>query len=465
MRRHSIRTTLLAWLLLPLFGLSCLGFIVAYNLSVVLSNQIYDEILLNSADSVLARIDYKSGKLKVDLPPAAEALIRHSDKDQFFYKISDSNGHFIYGNANIPEPKPTAALSQPKFCSRKQINGHPVRIVKLTTPLPGSNDILIVQCAETLNARRELVYKFLLAIVSLQLLSMICAGLAIYFGVKKSFAPLRLIQQLLTKRGARDLTPLNAEHAPVEVYALVETINHLFNELQSYIDFQQQFVANAAHQLRTPLAGIKTYVDIGLKQTSTNDGARKDVLTNINRGVRRMSHLIRQLLLLARSEQITLKQQIRDCVDLNSVASEATFELTDRAIALGIDLEFEPSAKPATITGDEHSLVEMTKNLVENAVLYTPKGGRVKVTVASGSETQLIVDDSGIGIPEKERSLVFERFYRISGNNTEGSGLGLAIVKEIVEAHNGKISIEPTISSIGTRIIAAFRSERTAAGA
>jgi two-component system, OmpR family, sensor histidine kinase TctE len=453
MKRSSIRSALLTWLLVPLLTLSWLGAAVTYGLAITLSDRIYDEVLLNSADSVLARIDYESRNVQVDLPAAAQATLRHNDKDKFYYEISESDGTFLSGDAQIPGPTLTGPLDQPQFYNAA-ISGAPVRVVKLTMPLRDPSRFLIIQCAETLNARHELAKLALIAIMVLQFLSLLCVILAVYFGVRQGVRPLQAIQQGLSKRHAWDLKPLETDHVPVEVFSLVETINSLLSELQNHIDAQHRFVANAAHQLRTPLAGVKTYVDIGLKLA--DDERLNGIFVHINKGAGRMAHLIRQLLILARSEQSSIAPRIRERIDLNDIASDAAFELANKAVNRNVDMEFEPSSNSAVMLGDQTSLLEMTKNLIDNAISYTPPGGKVKVTVEMNGEIRLTVEDTGVGIPEKERLRVFERFYRILDGDTEGSGLGLAIVKEIVEAHKGRVKIESTDTGRGTKVIVMF---------
>jgi len=453
MKRSSIRSALLTWLLVPLLALSWLGAAVTYGLAITLSDRIYDEVLLNSADSVLARIDYEGRNVQVDLPAAAQATLRHNDKDKFYYEISESDGTFLSGDAQIPGPTQTGPLDQPQFYNAT-ISGVPVRMVKLTMPLRDPSRFLIIQCAETLNARHELAKLALIAIMVLQLLSVLCVILAVYFGVRQGVRPLQAIQQGISKRHAWDLKPLETDHVPVEVFSLVETINSLLSELQNHIDAQHRFVANAAHQLRTPLAGVKTYVDIGLKLA--DDERLNGIFVHINKGAGRMAHLIRQLLILARSEQSSIAPRIRNRIDLNDIASDAAFELANKAVNRNVDMEFEPSSNSAVMLGDETSLIEMTKNLIDNAISYTPPGGKVKITVEINGEIRLTVEDTGVGVPEKERLRVFERFYRILDGDTEGSGLGLAIVKEIVEAHKGRVKIESTDTGRGTKVIVTF---------
>ncbi len=213
----------------------------------------------------------------------------------------------------------------------------------------------------------------------------------------------------------------------MEAQSLVSAINDLLRRLRADLEAQQRFVANAAHQLQTPLAGIQTYVELVKREQSTADS--RNLLGHIDRGIDRISHLIRQLLVLAKSEP--RDEFAFGEVDLNSVASEASLELIARALEKGIEIAFEGTIDPAIVHGDAGNLKELITNLLENAILYTEGSGIVSVKIEEKNGVQLTVEDNGRGIPEEERTKVFERFYRVLGTHVEGSGLGLAIVKEI----------------------------------
>jgi len=225
--------------------------------------------------------------------------------------------------------------------------------------------------------------------------------------------------------------------------------------LRDDIDRQKRFAGNAAHQLRTPLAGLVTYCHLALKLAK--EEGEIDVIRQIEVGVQRMSQLVSQLLSLARSEPAVLMTKPRNVFDLNTIASTVTAELVPTGIAGGVELEFIASTEVMTLLGDQASLIELVRNLVENAIKYTPAGGQVTVKVSRRAfAIILIVEDTGRGIAKEERQKIFERFYRVPGTQEPGSGLGLSIVKEIAEAHRAQVTVTESTSSTGTRIMVQF---------
>jgi len=227
-------------------------------------------------------------------------------------------------------------------------------------------------------------------------------------------------------------------------------LNRLGEDLQS----QRRFVANAAHQLRTPLAGLKTYIGFGKRMPPPDE--MRLVLDQLDRGTDRMTHLVNRLLSLARAEPTAGDAQSYSMLDLNSVASASTAELIAESIERNVELSFEGSACPAHVIGDAASLKELVTNLVENAVRYTQAGGAVTVRVVDRGNIQLIVEDNGPGIPAHERERVFERFYRILGSDVDGSGLGLSIVSEIAHSHDAKVSLSDGAFGHGTVVTVEF---------
>lgn len=228
----------------------------------------------------------------------------------------------------------------------------------------------------------------------------------------------------------------------------------MLGSLRADLETQRRFVANAAHQLRTPLAGIQTYVELVARSSTTTDTASKNLLKQIEKGLNRMSHLTNRLLALAKAEPQAAFSFEK--IDLNIVVGEAVEELIMLALEKNIELEFKHEERPAIILGDAPNLKELTTNLVENAILYTKNQGTVSVYVRQDALVQLIVEDDGPGIPLEERERVFERFYRVLGTQVEGSGLGLAIVKEIASAHKAELTLQSTTRDKGAKFVITF---------
>jgi two-component system sensor histidine kinase TctE len=256
------------------------------------------------------------------------------------------------------------------------------------------------------------------------------------------------LRDAVASRTPVDLGPIAVEDVPKEVRPLVTAINELLQRLQDDMQSQRRFVANAAHQLRTPIAGLKTQTELALRQSDPADV--QHALSLIRTGAERAARLAYQLLALARSEPGAANTELFQQVDLNVVAREATKEFVPEAIRKNIDLGFEGTSQPVHVLGDQSSLHELAANLIDNAVLYTPAGGHVTVRIESGrrdngvgKNAELIIEDDGPGIPAEERDRIFERFYRISDRSASasGSGLGLAIVREIANIHRAEVIV------------------------
>ena len=274
-------------------------------------------------------------------------------------------------------------------------------------------------------------------------------------GIARGLAPLGRLKEAVESRNPADLRPLSEENVPKEVKPLVFAINNLLQRLQEDRESQKRFLSNAAHQLRTPLAGLKTQTELALRQKDPAEVMES--LEHISISASRATRLAQQLLALARVEPSVFKNIARESLDINTVARDATKELVVQAMAKKIDLGFEGSDAPQVIAADRASLYEMMFNLIENAVFYTQRGGSVTVSIkASNGSPVFAVEDNGPGIPPAERQHVFERFYRVLGNKENGSGLGLAIVREIADAHEADVVLKDGSNNSGTLVEVQF---------
>jgi two-component system sensor histidine kinase TctE len=284
----------------------------------------------------------------------------------------------------------------------------------------------------------------------------------VWFGILRSLAPLERLRSEIAQRSARDLRPLDGSYAPAEVRPLVGTLNELLGNLRDALDSQQRFTANAAHQLRTPLAGLQTQVELALRQPAPEPMLRS--LDQLRGATVRAAHLANQLLALSRAEPGGHRPDALRALDLRSVAQDAAATWVPRALPKDLDLGFEIEHAP--VSGDARLLRDLLDNLLENAIRYTPEGGRITVrTGVEGDQSVVSVEDDGPGIPADQRERVFQRFYRVPGSTGDGSGLGLAIVHEIVNAHGASASIDSGTDGRGTRVQVRFtRREVTATG-
>jgi two-component system sensor histidine kinase TctE len=295
-----------------------------------------------------------------------------------------------------------------------------------------------VQVAETTNKRRNLARNIVLSSLVPELIITLATLAIVWFGVKRGLVPLEDLSDEIRQRSARDLRPIDPGHAPEEARPLVGALNQLFVQVDDASSNQQRFLANAAHQLRTPLAGLQAHTEIALAEGLP--GAQRAQMEQVHRATIRTARLANQLLALARAEPGGFRADAFAPVNLRAVVEDAADEWVHRAMAREIDLGFE--LEDVQVRGDALLLREALANLVHNALEYAPSGGRV--TVRTGSRNGhpfLDVEDDGPGIPAAERGQVLERFYRITGTTGTGSGLGLSIVREIAAAHRAQIEI------------------------
>jgi two-component system sensor histidine kinase TctE len=449
--KKSIRRQLLLWLLIPLLSLAIASTIVANWLGISLARNIYDKQLINSVDSVAARVKIRGDKVTVDLPPAAQAVLRHNYHDEFYFQVLSPDGKKISGDPDLPAPpEGITANSEPIFRTIN-LKGRELRVVSLPVPTPELDvDHVLIQAAETRNTRNELAEQITMSILLAQLLLIICGSIAIWIGVGRGLLLLTKVEKAVEARAPGDLSPLSVEE-PVEIISLINALNRLLKQLHDDVEMQKRFISNAAHQLRTPLAALGTYCALARKLAAEKE--LQGVLADLETGINRMSKIVNRLLALARSEPSVAGTRSSAVFDLNSCASVITAAHVPEALKRRIELEFLSANEPALVHGDQSAVEELTSNLVENAVLHGRAGGTVivKVTNANGRST-LIVEDEGPGIPPEERGRVFERFYRMSGTEQPGTGLGLAIVREIAASHGATVEISDGRGGNGTSI-------------
>ncbi|HYK14142.1 MAG TPA: ATP-binding protein, partial [Burkholderiales bacterium] len=316
----------------------------------------------------------------------------------------------------------------------------------------------LVLVAETLNKRRTLANEVLLGMLLPEFLLIALVGALVWFGIERGLRPLATLQAEISSRSHRDLSPLPEQNAPGEVRALIRAMNELLARLAFALSAQQRFIADAAHQLRTPLAGIKTQAELALRQQKLDEV--QHTLQQLNTATGQTTHLVNQLLSLARAEPGAARTQAMQKLDLTALARDTATEWVPRALERDIDLGVEEAADGATtalIEADALFIREMLGNLLDNAIRYTQAGGRVTVRVGNvGEQVLLTVEDNGPGVPPDEHERVFERFHRVLGTGAEGCGLGLAIVREIAQGHNADVRLTAGAHGVGTLVTITF---------
>ena len=458
----SLRKKLLRVLVPPLLILILLVSSILFRFAIVEQRDAFDNALYDSAYSIYQLLEKSEGSIEdLSIPKSEKQFILNDQSDVIFYNVVDTNGNVLNGETDpglMPILSPQT--STPNFRDGT-VQHLKVRIVSTLVSIQKNDKKLpvYIQVAETLNKREALASHVLIDIIVPQLLLLLCTFGIIWFGVERGLQPLFDLQAAVSKRSYLDLSEIDMPDVPTEVMILVNSVNTLMKQLEGVLNAQNRFIADAAHQLRTPLAGAQAQLELALEESDPKQ--HKILLERVNASMERLSHTISQLLSLARNQQDASHSMVLSQVNLNQIAQEVTTDMVPTAIKKDIDLGFEASELSAMILGDSKRLKEMLYNLLDNALLYTPRSGKVTVNVKrEAGEIVLSVDDNGPGIPKEEREKVFERFHRIMGTGQEGSGLGLAIVMEIAQLHQANVEISDEPMKKGLNIQVSFAEAR-----
>ncbi len=429
-RKLSLARKLLQGLLPLMVAILVSGGGVAYFVAHQAATVAYDRALMDSALAIAAHVEVVEGRLHLQLPEVAKEILLTDTYDQIFYEVVDANGETIAGDTGLPRPAQPFENENPYYDG--WFNGKPVRVAALPHELKGLP--FTVLSAETKLKRDRLVSEILLAMLVPEVLLIIAAIFMIRRSVRHGLASIQPLREELVRRTHTDLSQLSLKDIPEEIYPIFSEVNELLVRLSAALDAKRHFVADASHQLRTPIAALQAEAEMALRSSDPSEYLEKIVA-----GTRRITHLAHQLLTLSRLEQQQmLTPKIVDLAELTRDAAERWMPLARQR---SIDLGFELS--PAKVMGDPVWLEELANNLIDNAIRYTPYGG--VVTVRCGSSTNQVnweVEDSGPGIPIDEHERIFERFYRLDTTGVDGCGLGLAIVREIAYSHKASIAIE-----------------------
>ena len=445
----TLRSQLLRWLLIPLSVLFVVDAVGSYFLAQRLSDGVYDGELMEIARELSLHVRPNGATPAFDLEKDAERTLLLDQYDRVYYVVRGANGAWIAGDDALP----TRPGSGDARLYDSALAGEPIRVAELRTQTNG-NAPVTVQVAETRVKRHTLANEILIGIILPQLLLILIAGLVLWLGVARGLAPLAHLQRAVAARSHLDLSPVTVEHVPGEVHPLLAAINDLMARLDEILTYQTRFIADAAHQLRTPVAGLKAHVEVALREE--DPAQARQSIAHLYTGVERMSRLVAQLLSLARNEPTTVRKLVLALLDLSKLAFDVTMEWVPEAYRKNIDLGFEGVEPHAMIRGDAPRLTELINNLLDNAIRYSRHGGRVTVRVAAQPTPRVSVSDDGPLIPVEERERVFERFHRLLGSHADGSGLGLAIVHEIAALHGATITLAEDSDGLGNTFTVAF---------
>ena len=444
-RRQPLQRQLLAWLLVPQLVLWGAAAVVTYQLAVGYANRGIDASLLQATRSLARQVKPVGNGLFIDFPRAAQDIIEADPDDRVFYMVSTPPGQFILGNRQLPQPalQGPPRLGEPYFYDAR-IDRLPIRLSALYMAIgeasPGSTQrpVMLVQIARS-QASREALARGILRDTVLPLSGLMALmTMIVWAGIRAGLAPLAAMRAQVEHRAPNDLTPLAVASAPSELRALAGAINSLLAAVQESVSGQRRFISNAAHQLRTPLAGLKSQTEIALG--ATQEPALAARLQRVHESAVRSAHLVNQLLTLTRAEPEAAGALPRQPVDLRALAAAVTADHVPRALQASIDLGMDESDNdaPVWVLGAELLLREALINLIDNAIRYAGRGAEVTVSVhTEGERVRLSVRDNGPGLDAEQRQAAFGRFVRVA-HDGPGCGLGLAIVREIAERHGGQ---------------------------
>jgi len=452
-KNSSLKSGFILRLIIPLLCFMTVEAILSYFITWHYVDTAYDRWLLDSARSLVQEIKVKNHKARVELPASALEMFKWDEADKTYFKIISAEQGVIAGDAFVPESfDPKADWSQPIFFN-ETIYDESVRVVSMLIQRPDINEKVFVHVAETLNKRRAMMRDILIADLLPQSILVLLTGFYIVTGVKRGLKPLHKLADEIAQRSPRDLSPIAETYVFSEVRCLTDTINDLLSRLACAIAAQQRFIANAAHQLRTPLAGLKLQAERAMREDDL--AAMRPALVQIQTSANRATHLITQLLVLAKAEPVEGMHRLQ-AVNLAALAREVCIDWTPKALQKKMSLSFDTQTDTLFLKADEILLKELLANLLDNAISYGNAHGTIGVKVYCQPSITLMVEDDGCGIAETELDKVFERFYRPANSSGEGCGLGLAIIKEIADLHHAQISLARVNAAGGLRVEVRF---------
>lgn len=450
----SLLVEILDWLLAPLIVLWPLSVVVTFYVANVIANIPYDRALRDSVNALGQYVRFEPRGARIALPAGASSFLRTDELDTIWFQVRGTRGEVLAGDRELAEIFPEEAQTQNVVYFRDDEWHHePVRIAYMFVYAPTEpHRRLLIQVGETLNKRQNLANEIIAGIIVPQFFLFPFVALLVWFGLTRGTQPLEDLRVKLLGRRPSDLSPIDVNEVPEEIAPLIDAFNKMMERLATNMRAQERFIADAAHQMRTPLAGLRTQLEYALRQRDPQE--MQASLERIRHSVERASHVISQLLSLARSQSET--PPAYELVDVNALLREVTQEYVVQALAKGIDLGFEGTVRPAWVDGNPLLLHELFANLVDNAVRYTAPGGKVTARVRGREFVVAEVEDNGIGIDEKERELIFERFYRAPGTEATGSGLGLPIVRSIAAQHHAAVQVRGNAAERGSVFTVVF---------
>ena len=467
--QRSLFGEILDWMLTPLLLLWPISLALTWLVAQSIAGKPFDRALEYNAVALAQLVSISGNKVQFNLPLPARELLRADDSDTVYYQVLGTSGEYLSGERALPLPPEDEKMVVGEVRIRDdEIRGVDIKVAYtwVKVALPGGRPAL-VQVAETLEKRSILATEIVKGVMLPQFVILPIAVLLVWLALVQAIKPLNRLEHRIRARKPDDLSPIDAQVVPLEVAPLVSSVNDLLLRLKDSIATQKRFLADAAHQLKTPLAGLRMQADLAQRE-GADAQELKQSLRQIGLASVRATHTVNQLLALARAESSGSAMPRQMC-DLAELTMSVVRDSVPRAIEKHIDLGYEgaePGSPGGQVSGNPTLLKELVRNLVDNAINYTPssaaKPGVITARVLldpDGKTAQLQVEDSGLGVPLAERELIFQPFYRALGTEADGSGLGLPIVLEIAHQHHATVALEetrPDQASPGARFCVRF---------
>lgn len=472
--QRSLFGEILDWMLTPLLLLWPVSLVLTWLVAQSIAGKPFDRALEYNVGALAQLITVSNNRVQFNLPQPARELLRADDSDTVYYQVLGARGELLAGERELPLPPEEERLAPGEIRIRDaEVRGADVKVAYTWVKLgiPGAKPAL-VQVAETMEKRSVLATEIVKGVMLPQFVILPLAVLLVWLALVQAIKPLNRLEERIRARKSDDLSPIDAQSVPLEVAPLVYSVNDLLMRLKDSISTQKRFLADAAHQLKTPLAGLRMQADLAQREGASAEEL-KHSLRQIGRSSIRATHTVNQLLALARAESSGSAMPRSRC-DLAELTMSVVRDCVPRTVEKYIDLGYEgaqPGSVGGQLAGNPTLLKELIRNLVDNAINYTPssleKPGVITARVLIdpfGKTLVLQVEDSGPGVPEAERELIFQPFYRALGTEADGSGLGLPIVMEIAQQHNATVSMEDTRTGHlppGARFSVRFLAEAT----
>lgn len=468
--QRSLFGEILDWMLTPLLLLWPVSLVLTWLVAQGIAGRPFDRALEYNVSALAQLVTVQHKRAHFMLPLPAHELLRADDTDTVYYQVLGTQGEYLAGERDLPVPQWNDRRVPGEVQMRElEFKGADLKVAYMWVPLDIPNaEPALVQVAETMDKRSVLATEIVKGVMLPQFVILPLAVLLVWLALVQAIKPLNRLEERIRARSPDDLSPLDVDAVPLEVVPLVSSVNDLLMRLKDSISTQKRFLADAAHQLKTPLAGLRMQADLAQREGANTEDLKQS-LRQIGRSSIRATHTVNQLLALARAESSDSTIQHQAC-DLARLTMDVVQDCLPRAMEKHLDLGFEgvePGTDGVVLQGNPTLLQEMVRNLVDNAINYTPSSAdkpgivTVRVLVDPFSKALVLqVEDTGPGIPLAERELVFQPFYRALGNDADGSGLGLPIVMEIARQHHASISIDdvkPGAAAPGASFTLRFR--------